>query len=152
MDLETWVPSCGDKTSWPDGWWESRHFLECVVDGTIAKIDMASHFEITIDNVEAQHIVKILIQGSYKLPGSRGFEKRVRKQNITSFEDAWKILMTDYTRAADMLLPMTSQLYLLNSSDPRARAHALQDAVLIDPPRDEIEKELIRRAEIEDAC
>lgn len=149
MDLETWVPSCCDKTSWPDRWWDSSDFLVNVCNGNISKVVIATEFGITTDDVEAQQLVQYIVEKD--LPGSKRLPKRLLKQNVTSFVDAMEFLEKRYSRTWELLLTITYQLYMLNSGDTRAEVYILQHAKSFDPERIEIEKELIRRAEMEDA-
>lgn len=152
MDLETWVPSCSDKTTWPDCWWDSRDFTNHVLNGNIAKYvigcEIGEMWYVDAVDVEAKNVAQFLADGRFS--GSKGFTKRLRKLNITSFEGAMDLLMKDYTNTYEKFIIMTYKLYLLNCGDPRAEAYIKRDAVYVDP-RAKIEKELIRRAEIEDA-
>jgi hypothetical protein len=139
---------CNDKTCWPDCWWDSRNFVDHVFYGNIAKFVIAVEAGIPSDKVEAQQLVEYLAVKNF-LPCNR-YSKRLCKQKITSFRGALEFLQKRYNRTWEMLIEMTCNLYLLNCGDSRAEAYVLSYADF-DSKRKQIEKELTRRAEIEDA-
>ena len=99
MDLQTWIPSCHDKTSWPDGWWHSRNFIDHVIYGDIAEFVIRGETGTRNDNVNAMHVAKYLTDQGFS--GSKGFTKRLHKQNITSFVGAMELLMKKYTDTSE---------------------------------------------------
>ena len=154
IDLKTWRPEDVESgpSTWPDLWWQSKWFDELIYNDVTLRCSIAKGFDIDVQDVNATHLISGVLK---KVHANKKLRRALLKRS--TFEKAiLHLKRTDFQLYMN-ICSLEKVNFLLNCGDQRAEHSLLAESDFTSVPRmmdirrDEIESELKRRAEIEDA-